>query len=76
MRFGYNALIVGFLSYLFLLALVLISPSPVKEEPKLLFDRNGCKTYVFHHKGSRNYYTDCEKQDEKSEPSSTGTQDS
>jgi hypothetical protein len=52
-------LFVLFIAFFTILALVFTTP--IKQEPELLFDKDGCKTYVFYSKGTRHYYTDCEK---------------
>ena len=46
---------------IFFVLLVLVFTTPVKQEPELIFDKDGCKTYVYYSKGTRHYYTNCEK---------------
>lgn len=35
--------------------------TPIKQQPELIYTKDGCSTYRFYDKGARNYYTNCEK---------------
>ena len=34
---------------------------PISQEPQLIHVKDGCSTYRFYDKGTRNYYTNCEE---------------
>ena len=40
---------------------LIIMLTPIAQEPTLVYTKDGCSTYRFYDKGSRNYYTDCKK---------------
>jgi len=63
---GLNFVLFG-LFVLFFIEIFIILITPIKQEPELLFDKAGCKTFVFYEKGNRHYYTDCEDHSEKEE---------
>lgn len=54
-----NMLWILFVSFAVIWFLVMLSP--IKQEPELIYTKDGCSTYRFYDKGTRNYYTNCEK---------------
>ena len=48
------------LFFIFIMCLTTLMVSPISKEPTLVYTKDGCSTYRFYDKGTRNYYTKCE----------------
>ena len=56
-----NQFLIGILFISVIAIWFLVMLSPIKQQPELIYTKDGCSTYRFYDKGTRNYYTNCEK---------------
>jgi len=52
------------LFFIFTIVWTIVILSPISKEPELVYTKDGCSTYRFYDKGTRHYYTNCEKSNE------------